>query len=220
MLLAVDDDQRVVDADRHARTWLLRQHKRIEDGVGLWSAFEPALMLFRHRNRGDVAAMLMPIGASEPWAALVTPPMGASAGWGPSELARCHSRPRIDLIRDDRQFARPVPARGGLPTRTLRRVKDYIEENLDKNLQVATLADAAGYSAFHFARAFKESEGMTPHDYLIQRRIERAQALLTKTELSVSEVARASGFSDQSHLARHFRQQLGLSPSTLRRQKK
>jgi AraC-like DNA-binding protein len=65
---------------------------------------------------------------------------------------------------------------------------------------------------FHFARAFKQSEGVTPHGYLLERRVE----LLTGTNLSLSEIALASGFSDQSHLARHFRQRVGVSPSLFR----
>jgi transcriptional regulator GlxA family with amidase domain len=69
---------------------------------------------------------------------------------------------------------------------------------------------------FHFARAFKQSEGITPHGYLLERRVERAQKLLTTTNLSRSEIAHASGFADQSHLAPHFRSRVGVSPSTFR----
>jgi transcriptional regulator GlxA family with amidase domain len=68
----------------------------------------------------------------------------------------------------------------------------------------------------HFARQFKQSVGVTPHHYLTQKRLELAQALLTKTELPLSEIAYAAGFSDQSHLARHFRHTLSTTPRAFR----
>jgi transcriptional regulator GlxA family with amidase domain len=68
----------------------------------------------------------------------------------------------------------------------------------------------------HFARQFKQSAGVTPHHYLTRKRLELAQALLTKTELPVSEIAYAAGFSDQSHLARHFRHVLRTTPRAFR----
>lgn len=219
MLFAVDGDQRIVGADRNGRTWLLHVNETIRESESLWSLFEPASFLFRHKDRGDIAGPLFPAGAREPWAALVTPPTGSASAFGHPLLTWCRSRPRLDFIRGHREWAAPVRVRRGLPARALRRVKEYIEANLEKTLDVAMLADAAGYSTFHFARAFKESEGMTPHNYLIARRIERARALLAKTDQPVSEIARASGFSDQSHLARHFRQRLGMSPSMARRLK-
>ena len=95
-------------------------------------------------------------------------------------------------------------------------MKDYIESNLEKSIDLATLADTAGYSLFHFARAFKQSEGQTPHGYLLQRRVERAQRLLTDSDLPLSEIARATGFSDHGHLSRLFRQRFGVSPRMLR----
>jgi len=69
---------------------------------------------------------------------------------------------------------------------------------------------------FHFARAFKQSEGVTPHSYVLERRIERAQKLLAGTDIPLSRIALATGFSDQSHLARHFRARVGIAPSAFR----
>jgi transcriptional regulator GlxA family with amidase domain len=71
-------------------------------------------------------------------------------------------------------------------------------------------------STHHFARAFKQTVGMPPHGYVLQRRIERAQHMLVSTQLPLSEIALSAGFSDQSHLARHFRRMTGLSPSLVR----
>jgi len=106
--------------------------------------------------------------------------------------------------------------RGGLPPRALRRVRDFIETHLEENISIQVLAGIAGLSMYHFARAFKQSEGMTPHEYLIQCRVQRAKDLLAETDLPLSEVALASGFSDQSHCARRFREHVGVTPSSYR----
>jgi AraC-like DNA-binding protein len=123
--------------------------------------------------------------------------------------------PAIELpdLRDSQPRLR---ARGGLPPRALRRVREYIEANLEETVSVQTLADIAGLSMYHFARAFKQSEGVTPHDYLVQCRVRHAQDLLASTDLPLSEIAVAAGFADQSHCARRFREHVGLSPSSYR----
>ena len=215
MLFAVDRDHRIVGADRRARKVLESQHHRTSDGLSLWAVFEPAFAIFRHTGRGDVAAPLTPIGTSDTWPALVTPPE-ASGSWRNSEVARLHARPRLDVIGHFQPLEPALPARGGLSPAALRRVKDYIDGNLDKSIDIATLAEIAGLSVFHFARAFKQSEGATPHGYLLERRLERARKLLTTTNLTHAEIAFATGLSDASHLARLFRQHLGVSPSTFK----
>jgi transcriptional regulator GlxA family with amidase domain len=106
--------------------------------------------------------------------------------------------------------------RGGLPPRALRRVREFIEAHLEQNISIHALATIAGLSMYHFARAFKQSEGMTPHDYLVQCRVRRAQDLLAATDLPLSEIALASGFADQSHCARRFREHVGVTPSSYR----
>ena len=117
-----------------------------------------------------------------------------------------------------RESAAPVrpPIRGGLPPRALRRVREFIEAHLEQNISIQALAATAGLSMFHFARAFKQSEGMTPHDYLVQCRVRRARDLLAATDLPLSEIALAAGFADQSHCARRFREHVGVTPSSYR----
>jgi transcriptional regulator GlxA family with amidase domain len=111
----------------------------------------------------------------------------------------------------------PAPqARGGLPPAAMRRVYEYIEAHLHDSIELAELAAIAGLSIFHFARQFKQSAGVTPHYYLIRSRVERARELLASTDLSLSEIAFATGFSDQSHLTRHFRQMIGVTPGQFR----
>jgi transcriptional regulator of acetoin/glycerol metabolism len=111
----------------------------------------------------------------------------------------------------------PTHARGGLPPGALKRVQQYVEDHLADRVSIERLAAVAGLSVFHFARAFKQSRGMTPHSYLLHRRIARAQELLGETELPLSKIAFESGFADQSHLARHFRERVGVSPAIFRR---
>src|SRR5215813_6768236 len=106
--------------------------------------------------------------------------------------------------------------RGGLPPRALRRVREFIEANLAENISIQELGAIAGLSMYHFARAFKQSVGMPPHAYLVQRRVQRVQDLLTATDLPLSEIALAAGFADQSHCARRFRQHIGVTPGSYR----
>jgi transcriptional regulator GlxA family with amidase domain len=106
--------------------------------------------------------------------------------------------------------------RGGLPPRALRRVREFVDEHLEENIGIQALASIAGLSMYHFARAFKQSERITPHEYLIQCRVQRAKDLLAETDLPLSEIALASGFSDQSHCARRFREHVGVTPSSYR----
>src|SRR5258705_2656826 len=114
----------------------------------------------------------------------------------------------------DQPLARLRPQfRGGLPPRVLQRVRDYVETHLEDSISLQDLASTAGLSTSHFIRAFKQSEGMTPHRYLLQRRVRRALGLLAETTLALSEVAKASGFADQSHFCRQFRKLVGTNPS-------
>jgi AraC family transcriptional regulator len=78
------------------------------------------------------------------------------------------------------------------------------------------IARAAGLSEFHFARAFKAAVGSTPHRYLNERRLLRAQALLRTTDLKLSEVAMAAGFGSQSHLTTAMREFCGVTPKRYR----
>jgi AraC family transcriptional regulator len=95
-------------------------------------------------------------------------------------------------------------------------VRDFIEEHLEESISLQALADTAGLSICYFCRAFKQSEGVTPHDYIVRCRVQRARELLADTDLPLSEIAIAVGFADQSHCARRFREHVGLTPSRYR----
>ena len=105
---------------------------------------------------------------------------------------------------------------GALPGPVLRRVTNYIEDNLAENLTLSEISGVAHMSPFHFSRVFKLATGLSPHRYVIGRRVERAKDLLINTNLPLHEVASLCGFSDQSHLAKHTRRLLGTSPRSLR----
>lgn len=100
---------------------------------------------------------------------------------------------------------RPGPARSGLVKWRLRRVLDYIEVNLSEPIGLPALAAAAGLSRMHFAAQFRTATGLRPHDFVIRRRIERAQELLRDPALPLVEVAFSVGFQTQAHFTTVFR---------------
>jgi AraC family transcriptional regulator len=107
---------------------------------------------------------------------------------------------------------------GGLSKHRLRRAIEYINANLDKDLRLSAIANAAGMSQYHFARLFKQSMGLPVYQYVIHHRIERAQQLLKHENLAIADVALAVGFGNQSQFARHFKRIVGITPKEFRRQ--
>jgi AraC family transcriptional regulator len=122
-----------------------------------------------------------------------------------------------ELVRLNRKPDRGhVLARGGLSGWQQKKVADYIEEHLSKELPLSELAALVDLSPFHFSRAFKQSFGAPPHRYHINRRMERAKTLLA-AERSVTEVALAIGFAETSSFSAAFRKTTGFAPSAFRR---
>jgi AraC family transcriptional regulator len=105
---------------------------------------------------------------------------------------------------------------GALPRGKLRAVVEYIEEHLDAGLTLERMAAVARLSPYHFARQFKAATGLPPHQYVIARRVERAQQILRKGDLSLAEVAAVVGFSDQSQFSRNFKRVTGVTPGQFR----
>jgi AraC family transcriptional regulator len=108
---------------------------------------------------------------------------------------------------------------GGLAGWQIGRVTEYIELNLANAIPVSTLSDIARLSTTYFARAFRQEFKCSPHQYVINRRIERAKALLSHEDLALCEIALMCGFADQSHLSRTFGRLVGCSPVGWRREK-
>lgn len=125
-------------------------------------------------------------------------------------------RERSALGRRARQRIAREPG-GGLSGRALKQATDYVCDNLAGDLALKDIARAANTSPFHFSRLFKASTGLSPHRYVIQRRVERASGLLVGTDLPLHEIAEAAGFADQSHMGRHLKRLLGVTPLRLRR---
>ena len=116
-----------------------------------------------------------------------------------------------------RNSKRKTERGGGFSKRALGRAIDYVNDNLSRKVTLEEIAGAAHVSPYHFARSFKKTTGLSPHQYVIRRRVERAKTLLAGGDLAIAEVAGAVGFANQSHLAFHVRRLLGVSPGALRR---
>jgi AraC family transcriptional regulator len=94
---------------------------------------------------------------------------------------------------------------------------DLMEGHLDRDIRLNELACEAGLSSSHFIRSFRRSTGKSPYQFLLHRRVERAKLLMRDDRVSLTEVALASGFADQHHLARVFGRVTGETPSSYRR---
>lgn len=111
---------------------------------------------------------------------------------------------------------RVVRRAGSLSRQKLKVVLDYIDSHLGQKIELAELAALVDYSQYHFSRAFKNSTGLSPYQYVIQQRIELAKQLLLKHKITISEVSLASGFNHQSHLNRHFKRLTGTTPQAFK----
>lgn len=118
------------------------------------------------------------------------------------------------------QFLAAMPGKavqvsGGLTARVLSRVDEWIAAHLDQDIRLADLAALGDLSEFHFQRMFKTSRGVSPHAWVMARRVEAARIML-ETQ-SLADVAAACGFANQSHFTRRFKAQVGVTPGAYRR---
>ena len=128
-------------------------------------------------------------------------------------------RRAAEILQDMGEIAAATPeqVRGGLAPWQVRKVTSYVEAHLDRSIRNEDLAALARLTPSHFGRAFRNSLGEPPHEYVIRRRVERAQGLMLSTDAPLSEIALDCGLADQSHLTRLFRRIAGESPRAWRR---
>ena len=117
----------------------------------------------------------------------------------------CTTKPKLSSYED------------GLPFLKLQQVKEYINEHLHRDLRLIELAAMVQVSPYYFLRLFKQSMGLTPDQYILQRRIEKAKFLLQHSKLGIAEVAIRVGFCDQSHLTQYFKRIVGMTPKQFSR---
>ncbi len=119
---------------------------------------------------------------------------------------------RLIATRLNRTLA-TAPFEEALPPARVRRIVEYIEDNLSEALSLNELAGIAGTSRFHFARAFRNTVGVSPHVFVQQRRLQRAIELIAKSRSPLHQIAVICGFANGPHLSRTFKAHFGLNPS-------
>ena len=141
---------------------------------------------------------------------------------GPSGKLYCDSLAhalaiRYLLLGERPQNQRADSSVSALPPYALKRVLERIEHSFESEVSLASLAEEAGYSRGHFLKMFRTSTGMTPHRYLLKRRIDHARSLLKRQEVNITDIAAYCGFSSQAHLTQVFREHVGVTPADYRR---
>lgn len=121
------------------------------------------------------------------------------------------------IVRTYAETEFPAPQRGGLAPWQVRRARDLLMENWGCKLTIKELADSCDLSVSYFTRAFRESLGVPPHQWLMNERLKRAADLLRNSGMSLKEIALSCGFSDQSHFTRAFKDKTGATPAHWRR---
>jgi AraC family transcriptional regulator len=111
-----------------------------------------------------------------------------------------------------------VKERGRLSAAQMARLNDMIDYDLGSDLSLSALSEAVGLSKPHFVRLFRNTTGTSPHRYVIQKRLNRAQQLLRSSDASLTSIALDVGFASQSHMSRTFRSVIGITPGEMQKQ--
>lgn len=122
----------------------------------------------------------------------------------------------LQPYREEAEDATSTLAERTLSRGQLQQVQHFIHTNLGGKISLGELAKLTDSSPWHFSRKFKRATGLPPRQYLIQRRLEKAKALLESSELTIAEVAQFVGFFDQSHFVKQFKTRVGLTPKDYR----
>jgi AraC family transcriptional regulator len=111
---------------------------------------------------------------------------------------------------------RTAEFRGGMPAARLKRVLEFIDGNLSEDISLSALAGVAAMGPHYFSNLFKRSTGLSPHQYVLRRKIERAKQHLRDPKISVVQITAITGFADQSYFTKVFRRVVGVTPTTFR----
>ncbi|MEZ5307531.1 MAG: AraC family transcriptional regulator [Pyrinomonadaceae bacterium] len=122
----------------------------------------------------------------------------------------------VHILKNYSTAAAKQQKKGGLSGYRLRAVRDFINDNLENELTLGEMAEVAGLSRFHFTRAFRKSTGRTPRQYVIEKRVERAKQLLSRSDIPIVEVVFQTGFKNQSHFTSLFRRLTSITPAVWR----
>lgn len=123
----------------------------------------------------------------------------------------------IHLLRHYSTITQTITSENRSLTRIqLQQAIDYIHTHLDRELSLVEIAGVVNISPTYFASLFKRAIGISPHQYVIQQRVERAKIMLSKTDLTIADIALKVGFSSQSHLTQHFKRLTGMTPKQVR----
>jgi AraC-like DNA-binding protein len=218
ILLAVDRDHHLVGADHACRGMLEQKGLNSTRPLPLSAFFHSAPSVFNGGRHCERSLRLMGADDGAPWTVLITPPDLGDTGLAYGNRVLLHSRPRLDTMTSLGEGGSDTREIGGLSPSVCRRIDEFIDARLEARIGVAKLASSFGISASHFFRKFRHSFGMTPHAYIMRRRLCLAQELLAKTDIAMVDIALKAGFADQSHFSRNFHRFTGLPPRVFRMQ--
>jgi AraC family transcriptional regulator len=123
----------------------------------------------------------------------------------------------IHLLRHYSALTQPLTLENkGLARVQLQEAIDYIHAHLNQDLSLSELASVINIRPTHFASLFKQGTGVSPHQYVIQRRVKQAKLMLAKTDLAIADITLQVGFSSQSHLTQQFKRITGMTPKQVR----
>ena len=179
--------------------------------------FDPALLELRYEggfHDGVIEAIARAVlGGLQDTEAMVRMRVESlSAALGVYLVHQFSNRAAADVV--------PRPTRGGLSGGRLTRVVDLMEARLDEDVSLVDLAREASLSPFHFARCFKASTGLSPHRFLLLRRLHRARAMLDGGAERLVDIAAACGFCSQAHFSQAFKHAMGASPGSFRAERR
>ncbi|AQS36484.1 transcriptional regulator, AraC family [Shewanella psychrophila] len=139
----------------------------------------------------------------------------AQANWhqtSPLALEQVTNTILVSLLQNSTMTKHVGQLKGGLSPATVKKVRDFIHANFYRQIFLSELASLAQLSEYHFCRMFKESFARTPQAYLTYVRIEQVKHLIKTTSDNLMDIALNCGFSNQSHMGRYFKKQLGITP--------